>query len=81
MTLIVTSTTEDTISIPTWLMKSLNLTDGAAVKATVDGQTLNLSPIAQFLALRGILQDDDSFEEAINSLDAQWQSWTTDLSA
>ncbi|MEZ4708557.1 MAG: hypothetical protein R3A44_15215 [Caldilineaceae bacterium] len=81
MTLIVTSTADDTISIPAWLMKALNLTDGTAVKATVEGQTLSLSPIAQFLSLRGILQDDDTFEDAINSLDAQWQAWTTDLSA
>lgn len=81
MTLIVTSTTDDTISIPVWLMKALNLTDGTTVKATVEGQTLRLSPIAKFLSLRGILQDDETFEDAINSLDAQWQLWTTDLSA
>ena len=81
MTLIVRSTAEDTISIPDWLMKALNLVDGTTVKATVDGQTLNLSPIAKFLALRGILKDDDVFEEAINSLDEQWQTWTADLSA
>ena len=81
MTLIVTSTTDDTISIPAWLMKALNLTDGTTVNATVEGQTLSLSPIAKFLSLRGIFQDDDTFEEAINSLDEQGQSWTTDLSA
>ena len=80
MTLIVTSTTDDTISIPTWLMKALDLTDGTTVKATVDGQTLSLSPIVEFLSLRGIYQDDSSFEEAIHVLDEQWQTWTTNLS-
>ncbi len=81
LTLIVTSTSDDTISMPAWLLRSLNLADGTAVKATVDGQSISLSPIAEFLSLRGILHDDDAFEEAINSLDDQWDSWTTKLSA
>lgn len=80
MTLIVTSTSEDTISIPAWMMRALNLSEGATVKATVDGQTLNLSPIAEFLSLRGVLEDDSAFEDAIKLLNEQWQTWTTDNS-
>jgi len=30
------------------------------VKATIEGQLLSLSPIAEFLALRGLFRDDDS---------------------
>ena len=60
MTLIVTSSSDDTIAIPVWLMKALNLRDGTSVKATIEGQLLSLSPIAEFLAPRGLFHDDDS---------------------
>ena len=40
MTIVVTSSNDNTIAIPAWLMKALNLHDGTAVKATIDGQTL-----------------------------------------
>lgn len=80
MTIVVRSTNDDVISIPAWLLKALNLREGSAVKATIDGQSLNISPIAEFLALRGVYSDDASFEQAIQSLDGQWESWTKELS-
>ncbi|HRW07416.1 MAG TPA: hypothetical protein P5121_20065 [Caldilineaceae bacterium] len=80
MTIVVTSSNDNTIAIPAWLMKALNLHDGTAVKATIDGQTLNLSPLAEFLALRGVFSDDDTFEQAIHSLDQQWESWSNEHS-
>lgn len=81
MAIVVTSTNDDIIAIPAWLMKALNLRDGATVKATIEGQSLNLSPLSEFLALRGVLRDDDAFEDAIDSLSGQWDTWTQNLSA
>ena len=81
MTVIVTNSTEDVISIPEWLMKALNLDDGTSVRATVDGQTLSLSPVAEFLALRGVYSSDKQFEGAVDSIQQQWDTWTTDISA
>lgn len=48
MTIVITSSNDNTIAIPAWLMQELNLQDGAAVKATVDGKTLSVSPLAEF---------------------------------
>ena len=81
MAIVITSANDDIIAMPAWLMKALNLHDGATVKATIEGQSLNLSPLNEFLALRGVLRDDDPFEEAINSLNGQWDEWTQNLSA
>lgn len=81
MTLIVKSTDEDVISLPTWLMKRLNLTDGEAITPVVEGRVLHLKQLQRFLALRGLYRDDDSFEEAIGDLEQSWQQWTFPESA
>jgi antitoxin component of MazEF toxin-antitoxin module len=77
MTLVVQSSDENTISLPAWLMKLLNLQEGDEIKTIVEGHTLRLASIDQFLALRGILSEDEAFDTAIETLDKAWQSWTT----
>ena len=81
MTLIMRTSDEDTISLPGWLMKKLNLADGDAMTPVVEGTSLHLKPLHQFLALRGVFQDDDDFENAITELEASWQQWTVFESA
>lgn len=81
MTIIVKSSTEDAISLPGRLMAVLGLREGDAVKATVDGQTLRLTRLDRFLALRGALADDDAFDRAIELIDQAWKSWTIPDSA
>ena len=76
MTLVVQSSDEDTISFPAWLLKLLNLQDGDEIKTIVEGQTLRLASLDQFLALRGSLHDDEAFDAALETLDKAWQSWT-----
>lgn len=76
MTLVVKSSSEDTISLPSWLMKLLNLHEGDEIKTIIEGQTLRLAPLDQFLALRGIFHEDKEFDTAMESLDQAWQSWT-----
>lgn len=73
MTIVVKSSSEDTISLPTWLMQLLNLQEGDEIKTIIDGQTLRLAPLDQFLALRGVLSEDKAFDEAIEFLDQAWQ--------
>jgi antitoxin component of MazEF toxin-antitoxin module len=77
MTLVVQSSDEDTISLPAWLMKLLNLQEGDEIKTIVEGHTLRLASIDQFLALRGVLSEDETFDTAMETLDQAWQSWTT----
>jgi antitoxin component of MazEF toxin-antitoxin module len=77
MTLVVKSSNEDVIALPAWLMKMLNLQEGDQIKTVVEGQTLRLARLDQFLALRGVLRDDDAFDEAMELLEKGWQSWTT----
>jgi hypothetical protein len=77
MTLVVQSSDEDTISLPAWLMKLLNLQEGDEIKTIIEGHTLRLASIDQFLALRGVLREDEAFDTAIESLDRAWESWTT----
>ncbi len=69
MTLVVKSSSEDTISLPVRLMKLLNLREGDNIKTIIEGQTLRLAPLDQFLTLRGALQDDKDFDAAMESLD------------
>jgi len=83
MTLIVRSTSKDVISLPVQLMELLNLSEGEEVKPVVEGQTLRLERskrLEQFLALRGALQDDDSFDEALTYLQQAWEKWTSPTS-
>jgi len=37
--------------------------------------TIHLTPLDQFLTLRGALQEDDAFDAAMEFLDQAWQSW------
>ncbi len=81
MTTIVKSINENIISLPGWLMKNLNLNDGDEVKMLIEGKTLRLSSLNQFIALRGALSEDDGFDKAIEFLDKAWDSWRTQDSA
>lgn len=76
MTIIVRSSKQDEITIPDRLMDQLNLQDGDEVKTIIEGNTLRLTPMKKFLALRGVLGDDEGFDEAIQTLDKAWESWT-----
>jgi antitoxin component of MazEF toxin-antitoxin module len=76
MTVIVRSSKQDEIVMPDHLMLKLNLHDGDEVKTIIEGNTLRLTPMKQFLALRGALKDDDGFDDALSILDKAWQSWT-----
>ena len=77
MTLIVQSSSEDVISLPAWLMNVLNLHEGDEIKTVIDGQTLQITPLDQFLALRGALENDQEFDTAIEFLNQSWQEWKT----
>jgi antitoxin component of MazEF toxin-antitoxin module len=81
MTLIVQSSDEDVISLPGWLMAVLNLREGEEIKTSIDGQTLRITPLDQFLALRGVLEDDLEFDSAIEFLNQAWQEWQPPNSA
>jgi antitoxin component of MazEF toxin-antitoxin module len=76
MSMIVKSSGEDVISLPDWLMNILNLHEGDEIKTTIEGQTLRITPLDQFLALRGTLEDDQEFDTAIEFLNQAWQEWT-----
>jgi antitoxin component of MazEF toxin-antitoxin module len=65
MTFIVKSSTDDTISLPQWLMRSLNLKEGDEIKTIIEGQFLRSASLEQFLDLRGALQEDKDFDQAI----------------
>ena len=69
MTIIIKSSNEKAISLPTWLMEVLNLSEGEEVKAIVEGQTLRLTPLDRFLSLRGVLADDEGFDRAMEFID------------
>ncbi len=81
MTMVVKPTNEDAIFLPAWLMRVLNLSEGSAVKAIVEGQSLRLARLDQFLALRGTFADDLEFDRAMNSLEQMWTQWTLPNSA
>jgi hypothetical protein len=81
MTLVVKSSDENTISLPARLMTVLNLHEGEAIKAIVEGETLRLARLSSFLGLRGVLADDDGFDRALDFIDRAWQSWTIPTSA
>jgi antitoxin component of MazEF toxin-antitoxin module len=77
VTIIIKSSDENTISLPAQLMEELNLREGDEVKAILEGETLRLTRLDKFLALRGVLADDKAFDEAMQFLERAWQSWTT----
>jgi len=74
---VVQSTNNDVISLPQWLMNSLNLHDGDKIKPVVEGHLLRLSNLDQFLALKASLKDNNDFDSAIENLNGKWQSWKT----
>jgi len=76
MTITVKRSDEDTIFLPAWLLAILKLQEGSAVKAVVEGQSLRLARLDEFLALRGALANDQEFDRAMNSLDQMWTQWT-----
>jgi len=80
MTLIVTSSRGDNISLPIEIMKLLNLREGDKIKTTIEGQTLRLTPIERFLALRGVLKEEPAFDDALQSLEQAWQTWNLSTS-
>jgi antitoxin component of MazEF toxin-antitoxin module len=80
MTIIVKSTDEDTISLPSSILKSLRLQEGDEVKAVLEGETLRLSKLEDFLDLRGVLADDTEFDLALETLDKNWRAWTISTS-
>jgi len=81
MTTIVKSLNENVISIPAWLMQVLNLREGDKVKAVVEGETLRLTRLEQFLALRGALSEDESFDQAMEFINQAWQRRHTRLTS
>ena len=81
MSLIVKSSSKDIISLPGWLMDTLDLHEGDEVKTTIEGQTLRITSLDHFLALRGTLEDDPDFDTAIEFLNNAWKEWTEPNSA
>lgn len=81
MTVVLKSIDEETIALPSSLLERLQLTEGDEIKAVIEGQTLRLSRLDDFLALRGILTEDSAFDEAIEELNKAWQSWPLPNSA
>jgi len=75
------SANDHLISLPSSLLSKLRRQEGEMVKTTVEIHTLRLTPLPQFLALRGVLSDEVAFEEAITYLEGAWQSWTMNESA
>ena len=62
------SANNEIISLPQWLMTSLNLRDGDKIKPVVEGHTLRLNKLDQFLSLKAVLKDNDEFDSAIENL-------------
>jgi bifunctional DNA-binding transcriptional regulator/antitoxin component of YhaV-PrlF toxin-antitoxin module len=76
MTVIVKASAEDVILIPAKLLAQLNLQEGDEVKAFVEGNTLRLQKLDDFLSLGGALANDAGFDEAMQYLEKAWQAWT-----
>ncbi len=66
MTVIVRSSNEEMMTLPTWMMKRLNLRDGEKITPIIEGQSVRFSAVEQFLSLRGILRDNTEFDTAID---------------
>ncbi len=81
MTIVVKSKDEQTISLPASLLKRLRLREGDEIKAILDGQTLRLSKLEDFLSLRGVLAEDKEFDDAMEIVDKAWEAWTLPNSA
>lgn len=81
MTIVLKSKDEQTISLPASLLRRLRLQEGDEIKAVIEGQTLRVSRLEDFLALQGALADDSAFDEAMKLIDNVWQLWTPSTSA
>jgi antitoxin component of MazEF toxin-antitoxin module len=77
MMVVVKSSDEETISLPRSLLSKLHLKEGDEVKAVLEGQSLRLSKLEDFLSLRGALANDPAFDEAMDFLSQAWRSWPT----
>lgn len=75
MTVVARSTRDDTIFLPEKLLARLRLREGEAVKAIVEGQTLRVARLDAFLSLRGVLADDDAFDQAMQEVEQGWSTW------
>ncbi len=76
MAVVVKSSDDDTISLPSRLLDGLNWHEGDEVKVFLEGKVLRLARLNEFLSLRGVLADDKDFERAIEFMDRAWNSWT-----
>ncbi len=81
MTLVILSNDENIISLPATILDKLRLQEGDQVAAVLEGQTLRLSKLDDFLRLRGILAEDLAFDEAMTILERSWESWNSPASA
>lgn len=81
MTLIAKSTNEDVISLPAKLMQKLGLQEGDEIKTVIDGSTLRIAPLERFLALRGVLADDNGFSAGLEMAEQAWIEWQNENSA
>ncbi len=75
MTVVVKSSADEVIALPPWIMRRLDLREGDKIKPIIEGRMVRLTPLDQFLSLRGALRDDQDFHAAIESLNQRWQSW------
>lgn len=81
MTIIARGSQDDKIFLPEKLLTLLRLREGDAVKAIVEGQTLRVARLEAFLNLRGVLANDEDFDQAIEELEQGWNDWTLPASA
>lgn len=81
MTTIAKSAKADVIYLPEDLLDALKLNEGDEVKAVVEGENIRLARLDEFLALRGILAEDEDFDQAMEYLDQAWNAWTPPASA
>lgn len=54
----------------------VNLRKDRETKIFIEEPAPGLTPLASFLALRGVLKDDQEFDAAIDYLNQAWQEWT-----
>jgi antitoxin component of MazEF toxin-antitoxin module len=67
--------------MPEELLEQLALRDGDEVRVIVQDDSIHLSKIAAFLQLQGILENDATFDEAMNLLQGKWRKWQATGSA
>ena len=76
MTVTVSTSNEEMMTLPAWVMKRLNLRDGEKITPIIEGQSIRFDSLDQFLRLRGILRDDQEFDAALELLEQRWRTWT-----